>query len=111
MAGFCQVLDNLDVRRSNSEVQRSVALVVFDVHKGFFNLGKNLDNFKASNLASYMQRSFTLLSSSVDIRELLNQQFDHLLIFTFYRIMQRLKILFVLEIYIRALILILNLVE
>jgi hypothetical protein len=91
-------------------VQRGVTLVVFDVHKGFFNLGQNLDNFKASNLASYMQRSFTLLSTSVDIRELFNQQFDHLLILTFDRIMQRLKILFMLEIYIRALILIFNLI-
>jgi hypothetical protein len=111
VAGFCQVLDYLDVRGSYSEVQRGVSLVVFDVNKGFFNLGQNLDNFKASNLASYMQRSFTLLCSSVDIRELFDQQFDHLLIFTFDRIMQRLKILFVLEINIRALILIFNLIE
>ena len=90
MAGFGQVLDYLDVLGSYSEVQRGVALVVFDVHKSFLHLGQNLDNFKASNLASNVYRSFTLLRPCVDIRELFDQQFDHLLTFGFDRIMQRL---------------------
>jgi hypothetical protein len=111
MASFGQVLDYLDVLRGHSEVQRRVALVVFDVYKGFFHLGQNLHNFKTSNLACYMQRSFTLLSSSVDIRELFDQKFDHIFIFSFHCIMKRLKILFVLEIYICTLVLILNFVE
>jgi len=90
VAGFGQVLDYLDVLGSYSEVQRGVALVVFDVHKSFLHLGQNLDDFKASNLASNVHRSFTLLRPCVDIRELFDQQFDHLLTFGFYRIMQRL---------------------
>lgn len=111
MTSFGKVLDYLDVLRGHSEVQRRVALVVFDVYKGFFHLGQNLHNFKTSNLACYMQRSFTLLSSSVDIRELFDQKFDHIFIFSFNCIMKRLKILFVLEIYICTLVLILNFVE
>ena len=58
-----------------------------------------------------MQRSLTLLRPCVDIRELFDQQFDHLFTLGFNRIMQRLQILFVLEVDICALILILNLVE
>ena len=111
MAGFSQVLDYLDVLGSYSEVQRGVALVVFDVHKSFLYLGQYLDDLKASNLACNMQRSFTLLCPCVDIRELFDQQFDHLLTLGFDRIMQRLQILFVLEVDICALILILDLIE
>lgn len=111
MAGFSQVLDYLNVLGSYSEVQRGVALVVFDVHESFLHLGQNLDDLKASNLACNMQRSLTLLCPCVDIRELFDQQFDHLLTLGFNRIMQRLKILFVLEVDICALILILDLIE
>ena len=111
MAGFRQMLDYLDVLGSHSEVQRGVALVVFYVNKGFLHLGQNLYNFKTSNLACNVHRSFTLLSSSVDIREFFDQQFDHILTLSFDSIMQGLKILFVLEIDICTLVLILHLIE
>jgi hypothetical protein len=39
VAGFGQVLDYLNVLGSYSEVQRGVALVVFNVHEGFLHLG------------------------------------------------------------------------
>ena len=39
VAGFGQVLDYLDVLGSYSEVQRGVALVVFDIHESFLHLG------------------------------------------------------------------------
>ena len=51
------------------------------------------------------------MSPSVDIRELFDQKFYYIFIFSFNCIMKRLKILFVLEIYICTLVLILNFVE
>ena len=92
-------------------MQRSVALVVLDIDKGFLHLGENLHNFKASNLASNVQRCLTLLGPRVYIRELFDQQFDNLFIFSFDRIMQRLKVLVVLKVDICTIVLVLDLIE
>lgn len=68
-----QVLDDLQVLRGYSEVQRRVTLVILDVNENFFRLGQNLDDFKWTKLTSDMQRCFTLLGPGIHIWELFNQ--------------------------------------
>ncbi len=46
MTRLSQVLDDLQVLRGHSEVQRRVTLVILDVNENFFRLGQNLDDFK-----------------------------------------------------------------